>query len=118
MCASSLLAVGAVALIAAAERVAITGVIDPGAAAALFDVSGIAVGNGAPIGMAALIGAWGVGALMNGQRPRWHSVAGLLIAAGLLSPFAWVALAGVLVWASAEGIAISREPRGQVSRFP
>lgn len=106
--ASSLFAVGAVALIAAAERVSIAGTIEPGAAAALFDVSGIAVGNGAAMGLAVMIGAWGLGSLRARSRPAWQGWVSLLIALGLLSPFAWAILAAVLVWTSAVGMLLYR----------
>jgi MFS family permease len=116
VCASSLLTVGAVTLIAGAERVAMTGDIDPGAAAALFDVSGIAVGNGAVIGLAVLIGAWGLGSLIDRRRPRWHGWASLLIALGLVTPFAWAVLAGALVWVAVLGTVAFRESARQISR--
>lgn len=106
--ASTLLGVGAVALIAAAERVSVADAIDPGAAAALFDVSGIAVGNGAPMGLAVMIGAWGLGSLRFGDRPVWQGWVSLLVAVGLLSPFAWVFLAAALAWTAAVGLSVYR----------
>lgn len=96
--ASALLVLGNVATLAAAERVRIHDIIDPGAAAALFDVSGIALGNGLPIGLGVLIGAAAFGAMRSPQSSRLLAILGLVIAAGLLSPFGWMVLAVGLAW--------------------
>lgn len=106
--AAVLIAVGNVATMAAAERVRVTGVIDPGAAAGLFDVSGIAMGNGAPVGLAILIGASALVGLRTPGSSRPFGVAGLVMALALLSPFGWVALAGGLVWVAAMSITMLR----------
>lgn len=92
------LIIGGAATIAAAERVWVTGSIESGAAATLFDLAGIAVGNGAPIGLGVLVGATGVVMLRSRHSPTWPGWASAFIALGLVSPFAWIVLAGVLVW--------------------
>lgn len=102
------LAIGGAAIIAAAERVWVTGSIEPGAAATLFDLAGIVVGNGAPIGLGVLVGATGVAMLRSRHSPAWPGWASALIAIGLVSPFAWIVLAGALVWIPAMGIWIYR----------
>lgn len=106
--AATLTAVGAVATVAAAERIWITGSIDPGSAATLFDLSGIATGNGAPIGFAVMIGAAGTAWLKAGRGPRWAAWASVVLAVALLSPYAWVVLAAVIVWVPATGISVYR----------
>ena len=106
--AATLLAVGAVAIIAAAERVRVVGSIEPGASAALFDLAGIALGNGAPIGLAVLVGGTGLAMVRSNQGPGWGRWASLLIALGLVSPYAWIVLAGVLVWIPVIGTWIYR----------
>lgn len=108
--AAALFTVASVALIAAAERVFIAGSIELGAAAALFDVSGIAVGNGAAIGLAVMIAAWGMATIRDNSRPRWHGGISLLLALGLLSPYAWAVLAAALIWTSIVGISLYRAP--------
>lgn len=105
---AAVLIVGAVAIIAGAERVWVVGSIEPGASAALFDLAGIAVGNGAPIGLGVLVGATGVAMLRSRLSPAWTGWASVLIALGLISPFAWIVLAGVVVWIPATGIWIYR----------
>lgn len=106
--AAAVLAVGGVAIIAAAERVWVVGSVDPGASAALFDLAGIALGNGAPIGLGVLVGATGIAMLRRDHGPVWPGRASVLIALGLVSPYAWIVLAGVLVWIPAIGIWIYR----------
>lgn len=102
--ASALLAVGGVATIAAAERVWVTGVIEPGAAASLLDIAGIAIGNGAPVGLAVLIGASAIASLRTEGPYRWTGWASLLIALGLVSPYGWVVLAVAVLWVLAAAI--------------
>lgn len=106
--AGTVLVVGGVAIVAAAERVWVVGSIEPGASAALFDLAGIAVGNGAPIGLGVLIGATGVALLRSDHLPDWPGWASVLIALGLVSPYAWIVLAGALLWIPAVGIWIYR----------
>ncbi len=102
--AASLIAVGSIATVAAAERVLINETIDPGAAAALFDIAGIATGNGAPIGFAILIGAAGLALLGAAGQRAWVGWTSVVIALGLLSPYGWMILAAVLIWVPAAGI--------------
>lgn len=106
--ASALLAVGGVATVAAAERVWIAGSIEPGAAAALFDISAIAIGNGAPFGLAVLIGAAAIASLRTEGQYRWTGWVSLLIALGLVSPYGWAVLAVALLWVLVAGIWIYR----------
>lgn len=106
--ASALLALGNVTTMAAAERVRINGVIDPGAAASLFDVSGIALGNGVPIGLGVLVAASAVVALRSPGSSRPRAITGLVIAAALLSPFGWVALVGGIAWIAVMSVSMMR----------
>lgn len=106
--ASALLVVGRAATVAAAERVWITGSMEPGAAAALFDISAIAIGNGAPIGMGVLIGASAIASLRTEGQYRWTGWVSLLIALGLVSPYGWAVLAVALLWVLVAGIWIYR----------
>jgi len=105
--AAALIGVSAVATFAAAERVWTMGVIEPGAAAALLDVSGIAIGNAAPVGLAVLVGAWGTAAIRTSgaSRAGWVSV---LIALGLASPFGWAVLVLGVAWVPTVGISMYR----------
>ena len=111
--AASLIAFGSVATVAAAERVLINDAIDSGAAAALFDIAGIATGNGAPIGFAILIGAAGTALLNNPSQHRWLGWTSVVIALSLLSPYGWMVLAAVLVWVPAAGLWIYRTESNQ-----
>lgn len=96
--ASSLLAVGGVAVIAAAERISASPTIDPGVGAVLIDLSGVAIGNGAPIGLAVAIAASGIVSLRSGHRFRWFGWVSVLVALGLVSPFGWAVLAAAVLW--------------------
>jgi hypothetical protein len=107
--ASALIAVGAMATVAASERMWTTGSIDPGTAAALFDVAGIAIGNGAPLGLAVMIGASGITALRSGLLPGWAGWGSVALGAALLSPYAWIVVALVIVWVPAAGLRIYRQ---------
>jgi hypothetical protein len=102
--AGSLIAIGAAATVAAAERMAVTDSIDPDAAAALFDLAGITVGNAAPLGFAILIGAAGIAILKSRESNPWIGWVSIVIALGLLSPYGWVLLAAILVWVPAAGV--------------
>lgn len=107
--AAALLAVGAVATIAAAERLSVTNTIEPGVAAALLDINGIALGNGAPMGLAVLIGVWGIVSFQEGSRRPWFGWLSVLIALGLISPFGWVAIGAAVLWVPAVGVWLYRE---------
>ena len=107
--ASALIAVGAMATVAASERVWTTGSVDPGAATALFDVAGIAIGNGAPLGLAVMIGATGITALRSGLLPGWAAWGSVTLAAALLSPYAWIVVALVIVWVPLAGVWMYRQ---------
>jgi hypothetical protein len=106
--ASALTAVGGVATLAAAERLSITDAIDPGVAASLLDVTSIAIGNGAPLGLGALIGACGVVMLRGGRVPSWMGWVSVLIALGLISPVGWAVLAVAIVWVAWLGLWLYR----------
>lgn len=113
--ASALLVVGGVATVAAAERVWITGSMEPEAAAVLFDISAVAIGNGAPIGMGVLIGASAIARLRTEGQYRWTGWVSLLIALGLVSPYGWAVLAVALLWVLVAGIWIYRAESTTVS---
>lgn len=111
---AALIAVGAVAIVAAAERMWVVEAVDAGAAAALFDIAGIAIGNGAPLGLGVMIGAAGIASLRTPGQYRWTGWSSVIIGLGLISPYAWVILAVVLVWVPAAGLWIYRaQPRQQ-----
>lgn len=115
--ASALVAVGAVSMIAIAERVRIVGATDPGVAAALFDIRSVALGNAAPFGLAVLIGAWGIASLRAKTHKPWIGWISLVIALGLISPFGYILLAAALAWVAVAGIwvyrsAVARTPAG------
>lgn len=106
--AAGFLVVGEVVLLAGAERMSIVESLDPGAAAALFDISAIALGNAVPIGLAVLIGAAGLASIRSSSQYRWAGWVSILIALGLLSPFGWAALAAAIVWVPVAAIWIYR----------
>lgn len=111
--AASLMAIGSAATVAAAERMVVTDSIDPGAAAALFDLAGIAVGNAAPIGFAILIGAAGIAISKAREKNPWVGWVSIVIALGLLSPYGWLLLAAVVVWIPGAGIWLYRSESEQ-----
>jgi len=107
--AAGLMAFGAAATVAAAERVWVVGRIDPGPAASLYDLAGIAIGNGFPLGLGVMIGAAGIAQLRTEGGARWVGWSGIGIGLGLLSPYAWLALALALVWIPSAGVWMYRE---------
>jgi len=93
---------------AAAERVWTNGRIEPGAAAALLDIAGIAIGNGAPIGLAVLIGAWGMANLRASGEASWVGWVSVVLAVGLASPLGWAVLVAAVAWIPSVGISMYR----------
>jgi hypothetical protein len=113
--ASSLLAVGGMAVIAATERVSTSPSIDPGVAAGLIDLSGVAIGNGLPIGLAVAIAASGIVSLRSGCRYPWIGWVSVLVALGLVSPFGWAVLAAAILWIPVAAVWLFRSERGRVA---
>lgn len=109
--ASTLFAVGSMATIAAAERVLVVDSIDPGAAATLFDVAGIAIGNAAPLGLGVMIGAAGIASLRSESRYRWIAIVSILIGLGLISPYAWAIMVLGVVWVALAGLWMYRSDK-------
>ena len=109
--AAGLLALGAVATMAAAERVGVTGSIETSGATTLFDLSSIATGSGAPIGFALMTGATAIAWLRSGRSPAWATWSTLALAAALLSPYAWAVVAVVVIWVPFVSLAIYRNER-------
>ena len=95
---AAMLSVSYLSMLAAAERARLHDVIDPGGAAALADLSGVMVGNGAPLGFAVMMAAGSIAALRLDGAPRRAAVASLFLAAGLISPYSWAVVALVLIW--------------------
>lgn len=96
--ASAALSVGYLSMLAAAERSRLHDVIDPGGAAALADLFGVVVGNGASVGFAVMMAAGSIAALRLDGAPRKGAIASLVLAAGLISPYSWAVVAFVLIW--------------------
>lgn len=113
--ASGLLTVGAACLLAAAERFNVAGSIDPAVAASLVDVSGIALGNGVPVGLAALIGAFGVARLRANPPSLWAGWVSVVVALGLISPVAWALLAPAMLWPAVVGVWLYRNEPAPVA---
>ncbi len=111
--ASAMLAVGYLATYAAAERAWVHDVADPGATAALADLTALIVGNGAPLGFAALIGASAIAALRLENQPRRAAVASLILAVGLISPYAWAVIAIVIIWVPVAAVWIYRAEKAR-----
>lgn len=107
--AAALIAMGAAAVVAAAERVWMVEMIDSGAAAALYDMAGIAIGNGASLGLGVMIGAAGIARIRTTAGSPWIGWSSVGIGLGLLSPYAWAVLALVLIWIPIAGLWMYRE---------
>lgn len=112
--AAALIAMGAAAVVAAAERVWMVEMIDSGAAAALYDMAGIAIGNGAPLGLGVMIGAAGIARIRTKAGSPWIGWSSVGIGLGLLSPYAWVVLALALIWIPIAGLWMYREQSDSV----
>lgn len=114
--AASVLAVGAAAMVGAAERVLVRDSIEPASASALLDLASISIGNAVPIGMAVAIAATSIVMLRTARSRRWAGILSMALAIGLLTPYAWLFLAGALVWFPAAGVVIYRsEPQNELA---
>jgi hypothetical protein len=102
-----MMAVGYLTMMAGAERAGLQPPIDPGAAATLFDLSGLAVGTGGALGLAALIAAYGLARYRDdsARAGRWI---GLLIALGLISPIGYVVIGLAVIWVGVVSIQLYR----------
>ncbi|MFQ5522579.1 MAG: hypothetical protein ACE5F5_03260 [Acidimicrobiia bacterium] len=105
--ASAMMALGYLTMIGGAERAGLQPPIDPGAAAALFDLSGLAVGTGGALGLGALIGAYGLSRLRDesGRTGNWISI---LIALGLISPVGWAVIGVGVLWVAVMSVQLYR----------
>jgi MFS family permease len=106
--ASAMMALGYLALLGGAERASLQPPIDPASAALLFDLSGLAVGTGGALGLAALIGAYALVRFQQGASGSgtWIS---LLIALGLVSPVGWAVIGAGILWVAVVSIQLYRE---------
>lgn len=112
MAAAAQFMVGYVALISGGARADDAGGITDGAATVLYDLYGTLGGVGAPMALAAFVGATGIATLRTKAFPAWLGWASLVLAVGLASPVSYIFVAVVLVWAVIVAIAIFRaQPR-------
>lgn len=96
--AGSMLAVGFSAIVASAARAGTAGGISADEALALYDVYGQVLGQAFAVAMAVQLAAVAIQALRAALLPSWAAWLSLLVVVGLLSPLAYVALGGVVVW--------------------
>jgi len=96
--AGAMLAIGFSAIVASAARAGAAGGIAADEALALYDIYGQVLGQAFAVAMAVQIAAVAAQALRTALLPGWASWLSLVVVVGLLSPFAYAALAGVLVW--------------------
>jgi hypothetical protein len=108
--AAAMLALAHVANSYAAERVMAHGSIDPGSATTFFDLSSGLIGTAAPIGLAAMIGGYGV-ARRAGGVSGWRTWLSLGIAVGLVSPINWIVLFPAIIWLVVMGVDMYRAGR-------
>ena len=92
------LAIGFSAIFASGARAGAESGIGPVEAVTLYDLYGQVLGQGFAITMAVFIGATAVIVLRHGAFPAWFGWVSAAVAVGLLTPFAYVALAPTLVW--------------------
>ena len=117
--ASAMLAVGGLVIATAAERFWMTGLLDSGVATAMFDLSGIVVGNGAPLGLGVMTAATGLALLRSADQPNWAGLLSVALGLGLVSPVAWALVALALLWVPAAAVWIyRREKRVSLVQVP
>jgi hypothetical protein len=101
----------------AAERASMHGAIDPGAAAAMSDISPLAF-TAAAFGLAALIGASALADLRSAKASRLAIGVNGVIALGLISPLNWVVIGFGIVWVAVSGVRMYREGVRSVESTP
>lgn len=106
--ASAMFEIGYLTTMAAAERASIHGVIDPGSAAVLSDISALAF-TGAAFGLAGLIGASALASHRSGHPSKLVIGVNSVIALGLISPLNWIVIGVAIVWVAVAGIRMYRE---------
>jgi hypothetical protein len=112
--AATMMAAGYLAHTAGAERARIQGTIDPGSGAALYDISSLAVGTGAAIGFAVLLGSVALARIDRHGYPRWLTVVSGITALGLISPVNYLFLAVAVLWVPVVGVVIYRRERAAI----
>lgn len=116
--AAAMIAGGYLLHTAGAERAMLHDVIDSGAAAALFDLSSLAVGTGAALGFAGLIGGFAVAAMREKRFPRWLTWASAVTALGLVSPVNYIFIALAIIWVPVVAVILYRSERTAASTEP
>jgi hypothetical protein len=95
---------------AGASQVADPGGLDASTAGVLYRLFRSMFAGLLSMGLAALIGATGLGALGTGLLPRWLSSASLVAAIGLLTPLHWLFEGLALGWIVIVGVLLARAP--------
>jgi hypothetical protein len=98
LAASVALGISFIGIFAAGLRAGAPGGITPIGAVAMYDFWGQLTGQLFAIFMALFIGATAVVSLRSGLFPAWFGWVSVVVAVGLLSPFAYVVLALAMIW--------------------
>ncbi len=92
----------------AAARAGRPGGIEPGAAQLLYDLNLVMTANVLTVGLAAFIGAAGIGSLRTRLFPNWFGWASLAMTAGLLTPVHYIFEGMAFIWIGAVSILLYR----------
>jgi hypothetical protein len=98
LAASVALGISFIGIFAAGLRASAPGGITPIGAVAMYDFWGQLTGQLFAIFMAVFIGATAVVSLRSGLFPAWLGWVSVLVAIGLITPFAYAILAFALIW--------------------
>lgn len=96
--ASTAIIVGGAAMVAGSQRGGTEGGIAAETATALFDLSGMLIGNATPAALAAVLGAAAVVSFRHGLFPRWLAWVTAIVAVGLLTPLNYIFLGVAALW--------------------
>lgn len=102
------------ATFAAAQRGGADGGIAEATATALFDLSGVLIGNAVPMAFAVLIGATAVISFRTGAFARWLTWAGAVLAVGLLTPVNYIFIAFAVLWVLVVAVILYMPARGSM----
>ncbi len=107
---AAMMTLGYLAHTAGAERTRIRDFLDPDVAASWHDLAAFTFGTGAALGLAAVVGGYGLARIQSGKSD-WPGITSVVIGVGLISPLNYLAVGLVLLWLPVVSVSLFREAK-------